>query len=116
MIYAIGIENYKCIRSTRKLLKLDRFHVLVGPNASGKSTFLDAIDFVKDCLQDGPQKAVELRVPTFRDLTWMRRGGAIRITLWLDMGHILEVQNKGTVIYRGSDHPILQQWNGSPDL
>ncbi|MBF0144938.1 MAG: AAA family ATPase [Magnetococcales bacterium] len=90
MIVGISIHNFKSIRSLDPPLELDRFHVLVGPNASGKSTFLDAIDFVRDCLLEGPRKAVESRVAEFRDLTWMRKGGSIKIELWLDMGPILE--------------------------
>ena len=100
MIVGISIKNFKSIRSLSPALELDRFHVLVGPNASGKSTFLDAIDFVRDCLNDGPRKAVEARGSEFRDLTWMRRGGAIEIELWLDMGDILESQKDGVLKYR----------------
>jgi len=41
MITNVSIENFRCLRSVR--CKLGRFNVLVGPNDSGKSTFLDAI-------------------------------------------------------------------------
>jgi predicted ATPase len=62
-------------------LRLDPLHVLIGPNGSGKSTFLDVIEFVKDCLDSGPANAVELRAPEFRDLTFLRQGGPIEIDL-----------------------------------
>jgi len=90
MISAITIKNFKGIQSIDRL-RLGSFHVLVGPNASGKSTFLDAIDFVKSCLENGPRKAVEERVPEYRDLTFMRRGGPIEIEFWLDFGASAEL-------------------------
>jgi predicted ATPase len=84
MISSIRIKNFKGIRAM-DLSGLGPLHVLVGPNSSGKSTFLDAIEFVRSCLEGGPLKAVEERVPEFRDLTYMREGGPIEIELWLDL-------------------------------
>ncbi len=82
MIATIQIRNYKAIKETRPI-HLTNFHILVGPNGSGKTSFLDAIEFVKSCLIHGPVKAVEDRVPEFRDLTFMRRGGPIEFDLTL---------------------------------
>jgi predicted ATPase len=84
MISAVQIKNFKGIQSLSRL-KLGPFHVLVGPNGSGKSTFLDAFEFVRSCLENGPRKAVEERVPDYRDLTFMRQGGPIEIEFWLDL-------------------------------
>ncbi|MCL6635471.1 MAG: AAA family ATPase [Peptococcaceae bacterium] len=99
MIAGITIKNFKAIKFLDRL-SLGRFHVLVGPNASGKSTFLDVIEFVKDCIEYGPRRAVELRVPEFRDLTFMRQGGVIEIELWLDMGRTLPSQQENFLLYR----------------
>ena len=82
MIASIKIRNYKAIKATRRI-DLANFHVLVGPNGSGKTSFLDAIEFVRSCLVHGPLKAVEERAPEFRDLTFMRRGGPIEFDLTL---------------------------------
>lgn len=82
MIASIKIRNYKAIKDTQRI-GLAGFHVLVGPNGSGKTSFLDAIEFIKSCLTIGPAKAVEERAPEFRDLTFMRRGGHIRLELHL---------------------------------
>jgi len=93
MIIGISIKNFKAIRSIKNLY-LDRFHVLVGPNASGKSTFMDSFEFVKDCLIGGPWDAVVKRgVLDFKDLTFMRKGGKIVIDLWLDLKELEDDYN-----------------------
>ena len=51
---------------------MDRFHVLIGPNASGKSTLMDAIKFVSDVVRDGVNSACERRTSNFADLVWGR--------------------------------------------
>ena len=43
MIRRLQALNYRCLRYVD--VPLDRFRVLVGPNASGKSTLFDALDF-----------------------------------------------------------------------
>ncbi len=98
MIIAIQIRNYKGIQRT-PWIELDPFHVLVGPNGSGKTTFLDAIEFVKSCIVNGPLAAVEERAPEYRDLTFMRQGGPIEFDLRL---RFFEPPNDalGTVHYR----------------
>ena len=83
MIASIKIRNFRAIKGTPRI-GLSSFHVLVGPNGSGKTSFLDAIEFVKACLVRGPVKAVEERAPEFRDLTFMRRGGPIDFELTLE--------------------------------
>ena len=85
MIVGLTIRNFKGICDITNL-SLDAFHVLVGPNGVGKTTFLDAVDFVRDCLVQGPASAVETRhIADFNDLTWLRQGGVIELELWLDL-------------------------------
>ncbi|MDR0702524.1 MAG: AAA family ATPase [Azoarcus sp.] len=85
MIVGLTVKNFKGIRAVDDL-PLSDFHVLVGPNGVGKTTFLDAIDFVRDCLTHGPVAAVESRhIADFNDLTWLRKGGVIEIEMWLDL-------------------------------
>lgn len=99
MIVGVSIYNYKTIRSL-ELLPLSDFHVLVGPNGSGKTTFFDAIDFVRDCLIHSPRIAVEMRgVGDFRDLTYGRMGNEFTIELWLDLGDVSPRWQKGLFSY-----------------
>ena len=85
MIVGLTIRNFKGICDVTNL-SLGAFHVLVGPNGVGKTTFLDAVDFVRDCLVQGPASAVETRhIADFNDLTWLRQGGVIELELWLDL-------------------------------
>lgn len=99
MIVGISIKNFKGIRAITNL-PLSRFHILVGPNGVGKTTFLDAIDFVRDCLIQSPAAAVESRhITDFNDLTWMRQGGTIEIELWLDLSDQLPALAESLIHY-----------------
>lgn len=72
MIRRIQALNYRCLRYVD--LHLDgSFHILVGPNASGKSTLLDVIGFLGDLVSDGLDTAVARRTRNFQDLVWDRR-------------------------------------------
>ena len=57
------------------------FHILVGPNASGKSTFLDVLSFMSDLVFYGPGKALSDRAPDVRDLVWLRRGESFELAV-----------------------------------
>ena len=70
MIRRIQALNYRCLRHVD--VALDSFHVLIGPNASGKSTLFDAVAFLGDMVRDGLEAAVEKRTRNFQDLVWGR--------------------------------------------
>ena len=70
MIRRIQALNYRCLRHVD--VTLDRFHVMVGPNASGKSTLFDAVAFLGDLVADGLDAALERRTRNFQDLVWGR--------------------------------------------
>ncbi|MCE2519816.1 MAG: AAA family ATPase [Alphaproteobacteria bacterium] len=70
MIRRFQALNFRCLRYVD--VALDRFHVLVGPNASGKSTVFDALDFLGDMMRGEIDSAVDIRSDSFRDLVWNR--------------------------------------------
>ena len=79
MIRRFQALNYRCLRYVD--IPLDRYHVLVGPNASGKSTLFDALDFLGDLMREGIESAVDLRTRNFQDLVWNRPGKGLRFEL-----------------------------------
>ena len=79
MISLIEALNYRCLRHVRQ--PLGPFHVLVGPNASGKSTFLDVIAFLGRLVSDGLEAAVEERTSNFYDLLWGRQGERLALAV-----------------------------------
>ncbi len=72
MICLIEALNYRCLRFVRQ--PLGALHVLVGPNASGKTTFLDVVSFLGRLVSEGIEAAVSERTNNFQDLVWGRRG------------------------------------------
>lgn len=72
MLTLVEALHYRCLRYVRR--PLSPFQVMVGPNASGKTTFLDVVSFLRDLLSQGLDAAVRARTQDFRDLVW-RRGG-----------------------------------------
>lgn len=70
MLTLVEALNYRCLRYVRR--PLSPFQVMVGPNASGKTTFLDIISFMRDLLSEGLESAVRVRTQDFRDLVWQR--------------------------------------------
>lgn len=80
MITLVEALNFRCLRYVRR--PLGPFNVLVGPNASGKTTLLDVVAFLGDLVAyGGPNRAVEKRTYDFRDLTWGRSGGRFELAV-----------------------------------
>lgn len=91
MIRSIEVLNYRALRYVR--IDVTNFQVLVGPNASGKSTLFDVVSFVRDILQAGLERAflgdarlgIAPRCFNPRDLTWCGQGGDIEIVLEIEL-------------------------------
>ena len=70
MFSRIEAKNYRCLLHVRQ--PMDRFHALIGPNASGKSTYLDVVRFLGDMVQPGGlDAAIDTRTQNWHDLVWM---------------------------------------------
>lgn len=69
-ITRIRALNFRCLRHVD--VSLGNFQVLIGPNASGKSTFLDVLAFLGDLFSVGLDRAIASRSDNFLDLVWNR--------------------------------------------
>ncbi len=79
MITLVEALNYRCLHEISQ--PLGPFHVLVGPNASGKTTFLDVIAFLGRLVSDGPDAAIEERTQNFYDLVWRHEGTQFKLAI-----------------------------------
>src|SRR5438309_11454099 len=79
MIQLIEALDFRCLRYVCQ--PLGRFHVLVGPNASGKTTFLDVVSFMGRVVSHGPEAAVRQRTENINDLFWLREGARFELAV-----------------------------------
>lgn len=79
MICRVEALRYRCLKYIQK--ELGSFHILVGPNASGKSTFLDVISFLGDIVRDGLETAVRKRTPNYTDLIWLKEENSFELAI-----------------------------------
>jgi len=83
MIRRLQVLHYRAFKYID--IKLSNFHILIGPNASGKSTFLDVINLIRDVLNEGPKRAVEKRASRFDELLWKQQGNKFEIAIELEI-------------------------------
>ena len=79
MITLVEALNYRCLRYIHRPLK--PFHILVGPNASGKTTFLDVIGFLSDLVSYGLDAALLKRSPNHQELLFQRQGNRMELAV-----------------------------------
>ena len=79
MISLIEALNYRCLRYVSR--PLNPFHVLVGPNASGKTTFLDVVGFLRDLVSGGLDAALSQRTANPEELLYRRRGDRLELAI-----------------------------------
>ncbi len=82
MIRLIEALNYRCLRYVRQ--PLDPFHVLVGPNASGKTTFLDVPAFLGDLLKYGLDKAISERSASIEEIFFNNQGDRFELAVEME--------------------------------
>ncbi len=101
MISLIEALNYRCLRYVRQ--ELGPFHVLVGPNASGKTAFLDVVSFLSRLVSEGLDKATDERAKNFLDMVWQHQGSrfelAVEARIPDDRRRLLADQKYDTIRY-----------------
>ena len=81
MITKIEVLNYRCLKYVCQ--EIGQFNLLVGANASGKSTFLDAVVFLGNLLSEDIESALDGRGLTLGELTWKGVGEKFEIAIEL---------------------------------
>jgi predicted ATPase len=79
VITLVEALNYRCLRRAGHSLR--RFNVLVGPNASGKTTFLDVISFLGDLVSHGPDGAISSRTDNIYDMFTGQTGESFELAI-----------------------------------
>jgi len=80
MITLVEALGFRCLRYVHR--PLGGLQILVGPNASGKTTFLDVISFLGDFVSGGePQAVLQGRTNNPLDLFWARKPGALELAI-----------------------------------
>ena len=72
MLRRLHVKNFKLLRDVEIEFETDKPTVLIGPNASGKSTVIEVLDFLGRCAEDGLEKAIVAH----GGMTAMRTAGA----------------------------------------
>ena len=96
MITRVEALNFRCLRYVHR--PMNSFHVLVGPNASGKTTFLDVIGILGDIVSGGLDYALSERTPNPQDLLFGRHGSRLELAVEATVPDALR-------------QPGAQQWN-----
>ncbi len=91
-------RHYKCLRYIRQ--PLEPFQILVGANASGKTTFLDVVGFLQDLLRSGVEQAVRKRARTLRELVWMQQGDTFELAVEVSLPTPLRESRKPYTLAR----------------
>ena len=72
MITRVQAYRYRSLQNVDQ--SLTNFDILVGPNGSGKTTFLDVIAFLGEMVSSGLDEAIGERTANYQDLFWRRQG------------------------------------------
>jgi len=120
MFTLVEALRYRCLRDVCRPLK--SFQVLVGPNASGKSSFLDVIRLLGDLVADGLDGALLRRAYRFQELVWAQAGEAFELAVEAripeDRRHALNSASYDTFRYeveiglKNGGEPIIRRETG----
>jgi predicted ATPase len=85
MFTRIQTRSFRCLKTVDQTL--GHFRALVGPNASGKTTFLDVIGFLSDLMSNRGDvlSTVQSRSTNFEDLVWKREGRSFQLAVEADI-------------------------------
>ncbi len=81
MFTRIQTRAFRCLKSIDQ--RVGPFNALVGPNATGKTTFLDVIGFLSDLVRNRGEvwETVHARSTNFQKLLWMGQGDSFQLAI-----------------------------------
>ena len=79
MFRQIEALHFRCLKYIQQ--PLGPFRVLIGPNASGKTTFLDVVTFLGRLVSDGLDAALQDRTNVLDDLLWQQQGHSFELAV-----------------------------------
>jgi predicted ATPase len=79
VITRVEATNYRCLRSVG--IPLRRFQILVGPNGTGKTAFMDVLGFLRDFVANTVRYAVNQRTDNYHDLVWGRQDSSFSLAV-----------------------------------
>lgn len=81
MFTRIQTLNFRCLRSVDQ--QLGPFQALVGPNASGKTSFLEVLGLLSDLVRNRGEIAtcMQSRSADFHNLLWLGQGNAFQLAV-----------------------------------
>ena len=97
-VLSIRVKNFKALRDV-SMGNIPGFAVLVGANGTGKSTFIEVFDFLKDCLKNDVRTALQKRGGFAQVISRGHDDEAIEIELQIQMD-ISAVKRVRLVTYR----------------
>lgn len=85
MFTRIQTRAFRCLQSVDQ--ELGSFRAFVGPNASGKTTFLDVIALLSELLRNRGDvvETIQNRSTNFQKLLWMEQGAAFQLAVEAEM-------------------------------
>lgn len=94
MITRIEALNYRCLKHIA--VDVPQFAILIGPNASGKSTLFDVVGYIRDTLNTDLEKAMLARGRNVQELTWLQKHGHFKLAIELKLPGSITGTNKWT--------------------
>jgi len=86
LIRRVQAKGFRCFSHQRPLdVNLKNFQILIGPNASGKSSFLDIFSFIADVVRDGLYSALYQKrgVRNIDEICWMKQDEPVELAIEL---------------------------------
>lgn len=114
MIRLVEALNYRCLHYIKQ--QLFDFHVLVGPNASGKTTFLDVLSFLGDMISNGLEQAIQNRTSNFEDLLFAHQGNHFELAIEMEIPPERGVNLPKEKSFKAVRYEVAIGWKGKTSI